>query len=59
VNVILTFGSRMMSFGLEFSALIPRNKSYLCISLSLFGADLLFKLKISHKLKRILYEFGM
>jgi hypothetical protein len=50
VNVILAFGSRMISFGWGSLPLMSRNKSYLCIGLSLFGADLLFKLKISHKL---------
>jgi hypothetical protein len=54
VNVILAFGSRRMSFGLGFFALVSRNKSYICISLNLFSADLLFKLKISHSLADVI-----
>jgi hypothetical protein len=50
VNVILAFGLRRMSFGLGSLSSVPRNKSYLCIVLSMFGANLLFRLKISHRL---------
>jgi hypothetical protein len=51
VHDILAFGSRMMSFrhgGYLHSRL--RNKSYLCIGLSLLGGDLILKLKTSHRL---------
>jgi hypothetical protein len=50
VNVILALGSRIISFGLGFLPLVLRNKNYICIDLSLFDVNLLFKLKISHKL---------
>jgi hypothetical protein len=37
---ILAFRSRRKSFGMGFSTLMSRNKSYLCIGMSLYGPDL-------------------
>jgi hypothetical protein len=51
VNNILAFGLRMISFwhgGSLFSR--PMNKNYLCIGLSLFGADLILKPNTRHGL---------
>ena len=54
MNNILAFESRMMSFWHEDSLLSRlRNKCYLCIRLSLFGANLLLNLKTSHELANI------
>jgi hypothetical protein len=39
MNSFLTFGLRRMNFSMGFSALGPRNTSYLCIELSLSGTD--------------------
>jgi hypothetical protein len=51
INDILTFRSRMKSFRHRGSLLSrPRNKSYLCIRLSMLGVDLILKLKTSHGL---------
>jgi hypothetical protein len=55
VNCFLPLKLRMMSFGIGFLHLGPKNMSYLCIKLSLFGTlvesalraeDMLLQLKI-------------
>jgi hypothetical protein len=53
VKSFLAFELRIMNFGMWFFAYRPRNMSYLCIKLSLFGINLLLQLNMSYGLTDI------